>query len=315
MRIGLEDTLFRHGEALFAELGEVVPLRETNVDACVVRAVNKVDKGFLLERPQLRYLASATSGEDHLDRAALDAATIETFVARGCNAEAVADWVVLACEQLSVRPEKLGIVGAGHVGKAVEGRFDCQVMLCDPPRAIAEPSFVSASIEEVFRECDVVTLHVPLNATTVDMVGHELLALLGQGVLLNAARGEVLQTEAAVGFAENGGRLVLDVFRNEPSPDRALLKATAFATPHIAGHTFQAKNAGIEMCARWLGAQNGKPSTRGGAYRSDGRSPRKVLSETSTALRRGADFKTLRAGAVRVALSRAGQGERPEHPA
>jgi len=308
MRIGIEESLLPYGSKLFSSLGDVVPLSDSRVDACIVRATVRVDQDFVAQRPGLAWVASATSGEDHLDHRVLTDAGVKSYTAKGCNAEAVADWVELALEAVGVRPTRLGIVGVGHVGTAVAERFDCETLRCDPPRARNEVSFESVPVETIFDSCDVVTLHVPLLPSTDAFINRLLLERLGPGTLLNAARGEVLDVNDALDFARKGGRLCLDVFPHEPNVDPRLIDAANFVTPHVAGHTAQAKNNGLEMCARWLGRQVGAAVQGRAAFRADDCHPRQTLLQADRAMREGRPFRTIRSNSLRRSLARGGEG-------
>jgi hypothetical protein len=108
------------------------------------------------------------------------------------------------------------------------------------------------SLEEVLRS-DVVTLHVPLTNETRNIIGANEIASMPRGtILINAARGEVLDLDAALSALANDhlGGLAIDVF--DPSrPSRAFPDdPRLIVTPHIAGCTFEAKNDAAEAALR-----------------------------------------------------------------
>jgi D-3-phosphoglycerate dehydrogenase len=154
-------------------------------------------------------------------------------------------WRQLVGEQLSART--IGIVGCGHIGKevAVLGRaFGCRVLahdILDFPEFYAEHQVTPVGQEDLLSQSDLVTLHVPLDDSTRNMLSAERLALMKPGAfLINTARGNLVD-EAALKARLMDGRLAgaaFDVFATEPPEDRELLTLPNFiATPHIGGST------------------------------------------------------------------------------
>jgi phosphoglycerate dehydrogenase-like enzyme len=227
----------------------------------------------MLDRaPDLRAIAQGTSGIDNIDVGAASARGIEVINLPGVNANAVAELVIGHIIALTrtvlryvremttgqwqrgdcatrheLRHYRLGIVGLGNVGSRVADMartFGMQVRACDPYVAEAD-----ATLDDVLR-CDVLTLHVPLTHETRNMIGANEIASMPRGaILINAARGEVLDLDAALSALANDhlGGLAIDVFDPEPPsrvfPDDPRL----IVTPHIAGCTFEAKNDAAEL--------------------------------------------------------------------
>jgi D-3-phosphoglycerate dehydrogenase len=107
-------------------------------------------------------------------------------------------------------------------------------------------------LEELLRESDIVSIHVPLNKETEKMIGSKELALLKDGaVIVNAARGKVIDTEALVEELEKGRIITcLDVFDMEPPlpPDYAILDAkNTILTPHVGYYTQEALERRLEV--------------------------------------------------------------------
>ncbi|MGB3542912.1 4-phosphoerythronate dehydrogenase [Rubrivirga sp.] len=241
-------------------------------DALLVRSVTRVDAD-LLEGTAVRFVGSATAGTDHVDPPALEAAGIAFASAPGSNAASVVDYVLasvlaVASDQDVVLDGKtLGIVGAGHVGGRLAPRaraLGFEVVVCDPPRA--EAGFTDhdyLSLDAVLEVADIVTLHTPFT----DDGPHPTRSLFDLEVvdrmktdawLVNAARGGVLEVDAALALATTRP-VVLDVWPGEPEPDPALVQAAALATPHIAGYALDAKVRGTAMVANALRAWAGEP--------------------------------------------------------
>lgn len=242
----------------FARLGDVVTLpsagltREAvrDADILLTRSTVKVNRA-LLDGSAVRFVATATIGIDHLDTQFLDGAGIRWTSAPGSNADSVVQWLAAAVRRVPDLPRRqLGIVGVGNVGKRIERLWRAldvpPPLLCDPPRARRENSSEFVSLDEILARCDLVTLHVPLTRDGEDATFHLLDArkLRRDAVLVNACRGEVLATEAALAV---DNMLLLDVFEGEPRPNGALIARAKIATPHIAGHSLDGKANGTKM--------------------------------------------------------------------
>jgi len=151
----------------------------------------------------------------------------------------------------------VGVIGLGTIGLAVAQAFHragCRICYHDPaPRDAAAAGTMDAeslSLEELLKLADVVTVHVPLLATTRGLINASELAKMKPGaILIQASRGSVVD-EAALAQALSSGHLggaAIDVYETEPpSPDNLLLSLSGDAarrilfTPHIAGATRQA---------------------------------------------------------------------------
>lgn len=251
------------GHDAFATLGNVTacagraitPALVRDIDLLFVRSVTPVNAA-LLDGSRVRFVATATSGSDHIDKAYLQAKGITFCDAIGSNAESVAEYITAALLILSQRTgvplsgRSIAIIGVGHVGRLVLAKaraLGMRVILNDPPRARAEADFPHVPLDEAL-QADVVTLHTPLTYDGEDATYHLLneqrLAALKPGTwLLQASRGEVVDTRALLNLLAHGHQLhcVLDVWENEPHPDPALLARAQIATPHIAGYSWPSK--------------------------------------------------------------------------
>ena len=244
-----------------------------DADALIVRSLTRVDAD-LLEGTSVRFVGTATSGTDHVDRAYLARRGIEFADAAGCNASAVAEYVVAALLEISGRRafnlggKTLGIVGVGRIGSRVR-RFaealGLDALVCDPPlQRRGDRGFVS--FDELAGRSDIVTLHVPLTVeghdATVGMVDDRWLARVRPGtVFVNTSRGEVVDEPALAGAIDDGRirGAVLDVWCNEPRVDPVLVDRVEIATPHIAGYSVESAQRAASMMreslAEWSGAR------------------------------------------------------------
>ena len=142
--------------------------------------------------------------------------------------------------------ETLGVIGFGHIGRAMarKGRaLGMRVLVHDPyvgPWIAIEYDVTLVEKEELFREADYISAHVPLTPETHHIIGEKTLALMKPtSFVINTARGPVVD-EAALTRALREGRIAgagLDVFEEEPvDPDNPLLHMeNVIVTPHIAG--------------------------------------------------------------------------------
>jgi phosphoglycerate dehydrogenase-like enzyme len=156
-----------------------------------------------------------------------------------------------------LRGKTLGILGLGNIGRRVAAMahfgFGMKVIACGrrlTAERLAEGgiAFYSNGTEEVFRQSDILSVHLRSDASTRHFINAERLAWLKPGALLiNSARGAVLD-EAALFDVLAGGRLAgaaLDVFEHEPyepmHPDKDLRKLeNALLTPHVGSNTREA---------------------------------------------------------------------------
>ncbi|MBD9416662.1 4-phosphoerythronate dehydrogenase PdxB [Pseudomonas sp. PDM16] len=225
-----------------------------DAEVLLVRSVTRVDRA-LLEGSQVRFVGTCTIGTDHLDLDYFAEAGIAWSSAPGCNARGVVDYVLgclLAMAETTGKPlseRRYGVVGAGQVGSrlvAVLRGLGWQVSVCDPPRQAAEGGdFVD--LATILRECDVISLHTPLDAGTRHLLSAEQLCALKPGAwLINASRGPVVDNAALKAHLQGGAdlRVALDVWEGEPVADPELAALCQIATPHIAGYSLDGKLRG-----------------------------------------------------------------------
>ena len=257
----------------FAALGEItlVPGRQLtaahvhDADLLLVRSVTPVNAA-LLDGSQVKFVATATIGFDHVDVAYLAARGIGFVTAAGSNANSVAEYICATLLELAhrknfrLRDKTLGVVGVGNVGRQVvryARALGLRVLPNDPPRQRAEtlPDFVS--LERICTTADIITLHVPLTQTGPDATVRLLdpSRLSHRPILINSARGAVLDNAALLTANLTG--LELDVWENEPNIRSELLDRVDLGTPHIAGQSFDGKVNGTvmiyEAVCRYLG--------------------------------------------------------------
>jgi phosphoglycerate dehydrogenase-like enzyme len=262
-----------------------VPQLMKQARALLIPAVGAKLPPALFEGTSIQFVQVTGAGLDRLDLSHLKKLHIAAANVPGGSNSAVAEYVVTTASALlrrfawadaEIRAGRyrefrarmvadnlagldgltVGLVGFGIIGMAVATAFHqrgCRILFYDPlPRdpALTDPlKAQSASLEEVLKMSDVVTLHVPLLPTTQGLIGARELALMkADAVLIQASRGGTVD-EAALANCLSAGHLAgvaVDVYSTEPpEANHPLLALQPEAsrrilfTPHIAGVTRQ----------------------------------------------------------------------------
>ncbi len=222
--------------------------------------------------PNLGLIVVVSAGHEGIDKEAAAARGIELRAGVGANADAVAEFtvgLVLAAVRRIVEHDtnvrngqarmrrtrglaevKVGIVGLGHIGLATAKLlkpFGCSVSWTGPrPKPQVELPYVPGLVD-LARQSDVLILTAHLDETTERMVNREVMDALGpQGILVNVARGRLVDEDALIAALREGrlGGAALDVFEEEPpTAERWRDVPNIILTPHTAGMTSQALNA------------------------------------------------------------------------
>ena len=236
------------------------------VDVLFIRSGTKVDSS-LLEGTPVQFIASATAGTDHVDRAYLDRKGIPFYHAPGCNADSVVEYITAALfvmadrQNTRIAGKRMGIVGAGNVGGRLARKMTAlgiDVVVSDPPLLETNPEmqdqFTFVGLDELLQTSDIISLHVPLvregRHPTYHLFNEERILAMKQGAwLFNASRGAVISNEALKGVIDKNhlGGVVLDVWEGEPGIDIELLKKVDLGTAHIAGYSYEGKVNGTIM--------------------------------------------------------------------
>ena len=252
-------------EELAAELAK-------GYEAIVVRSATKVRKAAIDAAMGLKLIVRAGVGLDNIDVEYAREKGIQVRNTPRASTDSVAElalahmlalarslpqatislregkWEKKAFKGIELSGKTLGVIGIGRIGQAVARRALCLGM-----RVVAFDKFVKesplpevrmVSLEELLREADFITLHVPADPAG-PVIGQREIALMKDGAyLINCARGGVVD-EAALLSALNSGKLAgagLDVFEEEPPQNMELLRHPKVSlTPHIGAQTKEAQ--------------------------------------------------------------------------
>ncbi len=269
--------LEEHSETQYLSPKEFNNIAVKEADALIIRTRTKAGKQ-LLNNTKVKFIATATIGTDHIDKEFCTKNGIEWKNASGCNSNSVNQYVTsiilewLIKYKLGLKTVTAGIIGAGNVGKKLEYNLkslNVNTLTNDPPRRDNESNFEHTTKSEIFRQCDIISFHVPLSKNghypTHHLLKKEHLKLLkGRPVLLiNTSRGEVFSNKLLLGALDANPQLslALDVWENEPCIIQELAKKCYFISPHIAGYSADGKAKGTEMSVQAVARRFNLPHT------------------------------------------------------
>ena len=276
MKLMIDDAVWGFSE-IFSEFGEVITLpgRQINhkslldCDVLIVRSRTKVNEE-LLKGTKIQFVGSTVAGLDHIDEGYLHENNIAFASAQGCNANAVAEYVISAIANLSndfnfeLSGKTLGIIGVGNVGSRLDFKarqLGLTTLLNDPPREINEGSDNFVSLDKAL-SADIVSFHTPLTFSgahpTYNLLGsHNFNIIKEDAIVINAARGGIIDETIWQNTATKAN--VIDCWENEPNINSTLQKSAYWSTPHIAGHSIDAKFMGSFMIYKELCKFKQKP--------------------------------------------------------
>ena len=263
----------RYDPGLVDRRDELISLMR-RAEALIVRNRTRVDETLIKASPDLRCVGRLGVGLDNIDLNACADRRIAVYPATGANDRSVAEFVIASAMLLlrracfskddvlagnwpreqsvgrEIAGKTIGLIGFGSTGKEtgrIAAALGLTVLACDPCFAAdAEAKQIAqhAELNELLAASDIVSLHVPLMPKTKGMMNQEKMsAMKPRAVLINAARGGVLDEDAAIAALKSGklGGLALDVFDTEPLTAEAARKfegvPNLLLSPHIGGVT------------------------------------------------------------------------------
>ena len=272
MKLVIDENI-AYAEEIFSGYGEVILSHGRKItnemlldaDALIVRSITKVNEE-LLKNTKVGFVGTATIGVDHIDLAYLAEKSIAFSDAKGCNADAVTEYVYTLVSKFLVsagwtpRETTLGIIGRGNIGGRIAKLapyLGLKVLVNDPPLERQGIRYPFASLEQTLLS-DIITIHTPLTMTGQDKTFHllshaNLAKATNVKFLINASRGETADKDALLVLnSERRIPLALDVWENEPYIGADILSAVKFASPHIAGYSLEGKINGTMMMKKAL---------------------------------------------------------------
>jgi len=264
--------------------------RIREADALLCMGDDHIDRAVIEAGRRLKVISTASAGYDHIDVEAASARNIIVCHTPGVADNAVADMTIallLACarsvieanqfirerawrywspylfEGADVRGSTLGIVGLGRIGIEVAHRalgFGMRVLYYNTRRdedAEQSMGLQYGSLDNLLREADFVTLHVPLTRETYGLIDERRLRLMKRNAyLINMARGAVVDHDALVRALREGwiAGAGLDVFNKEPLPadDPLLDLPNVVLSPHIGANTQHAMSTMLRIAAEQI---------------------------------------------------------------
>lgn len=263
-------------------------------DALVIRGRTRVTPEVFDAATRLKVIGRAGVGVDNIDLSAARAHNVTVVNAPTSTTAAVAElafglllalareipradsamkagqWLKKELEGVELSGKTLGIVGYGRIGMEVGRRaaaFGMNVIAYDPfieESAIEQGGAESVSIQDLYQWADFISLHLPHNVQTRDLMGPMAFSEMKDGVrIVCAARGGIID-EAALLEALKSGKVAgaaLDVFAAEPPGVTELVKHPhVICTPHIGAQTVEAQTRASEDIAHEvLAALRGGP--------------------------------------------------------
>ncbi len=273
------------------QLAEIIK----DYDGLIIRSGTKVTKKVLSNHGNLKAIARAGVGVDNIDIPEATRKGIVVMNTPGGNTQSAAEHtialmiamsrnVVPACNSLKagnwdrkkymgnqLNSKVLGIIGLGRIGMAVAKiatGFNMKIIGYDPiaaaPGAEKIGVEITGDVNEIYKKADYITVHVPKNEDTVDMISREQIKMMKKSVrLINCARGGIINEDAAYDALEKNeiSGVAFDVFPNEPPKNDKFKKLdNCVVTPHLGASTEEAQiEVAVEAAEILVDAIKGGP--------------------------------------------------------
>lgn len=246
-----------------------------NYHSIITRTSTPMPKETIENARELKIIARAAIGVDNIDITAATAHKIAVINAPKGNARSTAEhtigliiallrhipqatadlkngiWGKTKYVGVQFRGKTLGIVGYGNVGREVYRMakgLGMEVIVCEPYIRIPK-NVRHVTYEELLKESDIITFHVPSTYLTKSMLNKHTLKLCKKGVyIINCSRGAVVDEKALISVlpTDKVAGVAMDVFVKEPQVSKELLSfPNVIATPHIAGSTVESQKQSV----------------------------------------------------------------------
>lgn len=261
----IKDILEPVAQVEYLSSDKIAPETVKDADALLVRTRTECNE-HLLKNSKCQFIGTATIGTDHIDKAFCESAGIRVHSAPGCNAPAVAQYVISAIgyniqnhiiPHYSLHSLTIGIVGVGNVGSIVARwaeSLGMKVLLNDPPKKRATGDNKYVSLDIIKEQADIITFHTPLTKTGIDKTFYLcnddfINSTARKPFIINSARGAIADNNALLKALTDKkiSGLAIDCWENEPDINNDLLNKAIITTPHIAGYSLEGKMRATSM--------------------------------------------------------------------
>lgn len=259
----------------------------------LLAGLDEIDGAVFDDAPPLRIVARYGVGYSNVDLVAAEMHGVIVTNTPGANSEAVAELTIgfmfslgrsipqhsaevqsgswRATSGIEIAGRTLGLIGLGRIGRQVGKRaqaLGCHVIAFDPYIDDSDGDLAGIelhSLQAILRDCDFLSLHLPLTKETENMVDERFLRQCRAGVfIINTARGELIDEQALTRALDDGrvAGAALDTLRHEPAEEgnRLVNHSQVIVTPHIGAHTAEATRAmGRSALEDLLAVLSGKP--------------------------------------------------------
>lgn len=245
-----------------------------DADAIIV-GLEPIDKEVLEQCPNLKIVSKYGVGLNNIDLEACKKRDITIGWTGGVNKLSVAEmtlgYMLMLCRNLFITSNELkngiwnksggfqlsekriGIIGVGYIGKELIRLlkpFNCEILVNDiinQEQYYKENNLKEVSKEEIFKTCDIVTIHTPFDSTTDNLINKKVFETMKNGsFIINSARGGIINEDDLKYALLNNliAGAAVDAYVEEPPSDKELLSLpNLICTPHIGGNSREAVEA------------------------------------------------------------------------
>ncbi|MFY7812062.1 MAG: 2-hydroxyacid dehydrogenase [Flavobacterium sp.] len=277
----------------YSDSKEIIEKTINEYEGIVIRSRFPIDKNFIDKAKNLKFIARVGAGLENIDVDYAQSKNIKLFNAAAGNSNAVGEhtlgmlislmnhfkranqevvnniWKREENRGFELENRTVAIIGYGNMGKSFAKKlkgFDCEVLFFDILNNLEDANAKQATMEEIFENADVLSLHIPLTKETENLVNQEYINNFKKNIwFLNTARGKCVVTKDVV-LALQSGKIIgagLDVLEYEKSSfenieveneDFNYLKNAdnVILTPHIAGWTHESKLKLVQVIANQI---------------------------------------------------------------
>jgi D-3-phosphoglycerate dehydrogenase len=259
------------------KLEELLP----RLTGLVVRSATQVNQELIDKAPQLKYVIRAGEGTDNIDKAYCEQKGIKVSNTPGANSNSAAEhalalmltvlrktawahgsmksgkWEKSLFSGNELANKNVGIIGFGRIGQILAKRlsgFEPQIMFYDHHSGVQNSSTIrrEENLEKIFSESDIISIHLPKNKETQNLITKKYLSLMKNGaILINVARGGIVNEDDLYEVLNNKDirGAGLDVFSSEPLQETSPLRKleNVVLTPHLGASTEEAQFRVNEM--------------------------------------------------------------------